>query len=178
MTLRRVLIRWALFLLCASVASGAFTSAATPSGRRISAAIRSLTVTGSTARPVFTVSGTGLTIPPPSPKTSPSGQPLCPLKISGNSGLDYGTRFYVIVWDGQPADSNAQLYAAGRYRPELNELDCIGIVVLKHSPTRVTFTFGHGYLQYYRGKPGLIRAGDVVDVVVNGASFATVIRFH
>ena len=39
-----------------------------------------------------------------------------------------------------------------RYRPSLNELDCIGIVVLKHTPTRVTFTLGHAYTEYYRAK--------------------------
>jgi hypothetical protein len=147
------------------------------SGRATATTITAVKVSGSSSRPVFTVTGQGLTVPAPNPATSPSGQPLCPLKISGNAGLDYGTGFSLIVWDGQVEDANAQLYAAGRYRPKLNELDCIGIVVLTHTPTRVTFTLGHGYVQYYRTKPRLIRAGDVVEVVLGHARFATVVRF-
>jgi hypothetical protein len=151
--------------------------AVTASGRAAAPAITALKVTGSASRPVFTVVGQGLAVPSPSPKTSPSGQPLCPLKISGNAGLDYGTEFGLVVWDGQLQDANAQLYAAGRYRPQLNELDCIGIVVLAHTAERVTFTLGHGYVQYYRSKPRLIRSGDVVEVVLGRARFATVVRF-
>lgn len=140
-------------------------------------AITALSVSGSSSRPVFTVVGHGLAVPTPNPKVSPSGQPLCPLKISGNAGLDYGTQFGLITWDGQLQDANAQIYAAGRYRPSLNELDCIGIVVLTHTPTRITFTLGHAYTQYYQAKPRLIRAGDVVEVILGHARFATVVRF-
>lgn len=71
-----------------------------------------------------------------------------------------------------------RLYGVGRYRPSLNELDCIGIVVLSHTPTKVTFTPGHAYTQYYRGKPRLIRNQDVLEVVLNGATFSTVAHFH
>jgi hypothetical protein len=142
------------------------------------AVIRSLTVSGSVSRPIFTITGVGLAVPPPNPKLSPSNQSLCPLRISGNAGLDYGTSFYLNGWDAQVGDSNSQLYAAGRYRPKLNELDCIGIVVLAHTPTHVTFTFGHAYVQYYRSKPRLLRNGDVIEVVLRGASFATVFRLR
>jgi hypothetical protein len=146
-------------------------------GHATASVITGLTVRGSSSRPVFTVSGHGLAVPAPNPKISPSNQPLCPLAISGNAGLDYGTAFGLIVWDGQVQDANAQLYAAGRYRPSLNELDCIGIVVLKHTSTRITFTLGHAYTQYYRAKPRLIRAGDVAEVILGRARFATVVRF-
>jgi hypothetical protein len=139
--------------------------------------ITAVKVSGSPSRPVFTVRGHGLTVPKPNPKTSPSGQSLCPLKISGNAGLDYGNSFFVNMWDGQPQTANTQLYAAGRYRPTLNELDCIGIVVRKHTPERISFTFGHGYQQYYRAKPRFIHNGDVVEVGVGPARFATVVHF-
>ena len=77
-------------------------------------------------------------MPEPNPTTSPSGQQLCLLQISGNAGLDYGNELFVIISDGQPQDTNSQLYAAGRYRPTLNELDCIGIVPL-NTGTQETF---------------------------------------
>lgn len=162
----------------AAVACALVTAAVVAAASHTAApVIRTLTVTGSSSHPVFTVVGRGLAVPVPNPKVSPSNQPLCPLKISGNAGLDYGTGFSLIVWDGQIQDANAQMYSAGRYRPSLNELDCIGIVVLKHTPTRITFTLGHGYTQYYRAKPRLIRAGDVVEVILGRARFATVVRF-
>lgn len=139
--------------------------------------ITAVKVSGSSSRPVFTLVGRGLVVPKPNPTTSPSGQSLCPLKISGNAGLDYGTGLFVVVWDGQTNDSNDLLYAAGRYRPSLNELDCIGLVILKHTPTQITMTFGHGYQQYYASKPRFIRNGDVVEVGDGAARFATVVRF-
>jgi hypothetical protein len=156
-------------VLCGLAVLAAAASAAT---------INSLTVSGTPANPVFTVTGSGLTVPVPNPKASPSKQALCPLAISGNAGLDYGTGLYLVGWDGQTGGTNAQLYAAGRYRPTLNELDCIGLVVLSHTPTRVRFTFGHAYVQYYRAKPRLLRNGDVVEVVIGGAPYAAVVRFH
>jgi hypothetical protein len=152
--------------------------AASATSHRSAGVIRSLTVSGSASRPIFTISGAGLAVPPPNPKVSPSNQTLCPLRISGNAGFDYGTSFYLIGWDAQVGDTNSQLYAAGRYRPALNELDCIGIVVLTHTPTHVTFTFGHAYVQYYRSKPRLLHNGDVIEVVLGRASFATVFRLR
>lgn len=158
--------------LCAGLAGTALAGRAS-----VAASITSLTVTGGPSNPTFTITGHGLAIPSPNPKSSPSNQPLCPVSISGNAGLNYGTQFYMVAWAAQPNDTNSQLYAAGRYRPKLNELDCIGIVVKFHSATRVTFTLGHGYVQYYRSKPRWIRRGDVVEVVLRGAAVATVVRF-
>jgi hypothetical protein len=164
-------------LAAGAVALCSLVAAVAASGRAAAPTITALEVSGSSSRPVFTVTGHGLVVPAPNPAVSPSGQPLCPLKISGNAGLDYGNGLFVIAWAGGPLDTNAQLYAAGRYRPTLNELDCIGIIVLTHAPGRITFTFGHGYEQYYRSKPRLIRNGDVVEVGIGSARFATVVRF-
>lgn len=160
-------------LACAAVAAAGLAARTHAAG----ASITSLTVSGSSTRPVFTIRGHGLVLPKPAPAVSPSNQPLCPLTISGNAGYDYGTQFGLLAWAAQPADTNALLYAAGRYRPSLNELDCIGIVVLTHSQEKVSFTFGHAYRQYYVAKPRALRSGDVVEVVFRGARFATVVRF-
>jgi hypothetical protein len=171
---RRAVGTIAVFALIGPVA---FVDGASGTSARAAAVISSLSVGGSPAKPVFTITGTGLTVPAPNPRTSPSGQQLCPLKISGNAGFDYGTQFYLIDWDAQPNGTNSQLYAAGRYRPNLNELDCIGLVVLAHTPTKVSFTFGHAYVQY-RSKYRTLGNQDVIEVVLNGAALATVVHFR
>jgi hypothetical protein len=167
-------LRQAVALIAVAASSFVLVAAAS-SGNKPS--ITAVKVSGSPSNPVFTVTGHGLSVPKPNPTTSPSGQQLCPVQISGNAGLDYGNEFFVIMWDGQPQDANAQLYAAGRYRPALSELDCIGIVVLKHTAERISFTFGHGYQQYYSAKPRFIHNGDVIEVGIGPARFATVVHF-
>ena len=167
-------LRQAVALIAVAASSFVLVAAASSAGRP---SITSVKVSGGSSHPVFTVTGRGLAVPKPNPATSPSNQPLCPVKISGNAGLDYGNSFFVIMWAGQPQDTNTQMYAAGRYRPALNELDCIGIVVLKHTATRITFTLGHGYQQYYSAKPRFIRNGDVIEVGLGSARFATVVHF-
>jgi hypothetical protein len=49
--------------------------------------------------------------------------------------------------------------------------------VLKATPRQIRFTLGAAYLQLYRTNPGLILNGDVVEVILNSARFATVVRF-
>lgn len=49
--------------------------------------------------------------------------------------------------------------------------------MLQHTPSRFSFTLGHAYTQLYRAKPELIRAGDVVEVILGRARFATVVRY-
>jgi hypothetical protein len=141
--------------------------------------ITSVKVSGSSSNPVFTVKGRGLKVPKPNPATSPSNQALCPVVITGNAGFDYGNSFFVIMWDGQPNGTNAALYSAGRYRPTVGagELDCIGIIVLKHTKKSIKFTFGHGYQQLYASNPRFIENGDVVEVGLGNARFATVVHF-
>jgi hypothetical protein len=143
-------------VLMAVAASSFVLVASASSGNKPS--ITAVKVSGSPSNPVFTVTGHGLSVPKPDPATY---QQLCPLQISGNAGFDYGNELFVIIWDGQPHDANAQLYATGRYRAALSELDCIGIVVLKRTRNRITLTLGHGYQQYYSAKPRFIHDGDV-----------------
>ena len=55
------------------------------------------------------------------------------------------------------------------------DLDCIGIIVLSHSPTNLTFALGQAYRQYYQAN--WIQNGDVVEVVLNGESVAGVVHY-
>jgi hypothetical protein len=136
--------------------------------------ITSVKVGGSPSKPVFTITGRGLSIPAASPKRSPSNTPGCPLKIKGKAGFDYGTQFYVDAF-ATGTNEDKQLYSAGRYRPTINETDCIGLTVLSHTPTKVTFTFGSAYGQFpqYRS----LMNGDLVEVVLKGAKIGLVVHY-
>ncbi len=132
------------------------------------AAISSVTVTGTPQAPSIVVHGTNLgSEPAPNPSGSPSNQPLCPVVIKGNAGLDYGTSLYL-----NDATGN---FSAGRYRPTLNELDCIGLIVTKFTPTEVDFRPGSGYQQFspkYR-----INDGDALEIAINGASKTVHVKY-
>jgi hypothetical protein len=135
----------------------------------------SLTVGGSPKKPVVTIAGQGLRVPAANPAEVPTKQAKCKLKVDGNPGLDYGTQFYLLAWAARPSRRGRLLISAGRYRPALGTLDCIGIVVLSQSPTKVTFGLGGAYAQYY--SPYWIQNGDVVEVVLNGDARATVVHY-
>jgi hypothetical protein len=158
-------------IVCGVALSSAVALPATRQARSAQGVIRSVTFGGSPAKPVVTVVGSGLRVPPPSPSKSPSNQPLCPKVINGNAGLDYGTKFYVTAF----ADDKLK-YSAGRYRPALKELDCIGIVVLSKSPARVQFGFGAAYSQADFGYPHIVD-GDLIEVVLNGAAYGLVVHY-
>jgi hypothetical protein len=132
------------------------------------AAISSVTFSGTPQNPSIIVHGTNLgSKPGPNPAASPSNQPLCPVTINGNAGLDYGTSLYL-------AD-DARRMAAGRYRPEINELDCIGLIVTKFTPTEVDYRFGAYYAQVYPKYP--LAAGDSIEVGVNGATKTVHVKY-
>ena len=114
----------------------------------------------------------GLKIPAANPLGSPSNKPLCPRTINANAGLDFGTRFYLTAF----ADGKLK-YTAGRYRPRVNELDCIGLIVLSHSTTRVQFGLGAAYNQA-RFRYRHIINGDHVNVALNGATYGLVVQYH
>ena len=125
---------------------------------------------GNQSRPIFRVTGRGMHVPKARPNASPSGRRLCSLRISGNAGRDYGNSMYVVVANRQ----GKRLYGAGRYRPKSNELDCIGLIVLSHSRTQITFTFGHAYTQY--SYPRLLN-GHRVTVVVGPMKRRVVVHY-
>ena len=119
---------------------------------------------GKPTNPTITIRGSDLNyegnqaIPPRNPPYSPSNQSLCPVKIVGAPGWDYGTRLYFTDKSAKPT------WSAGRYRPKLGELDCIGLIVTQYTSGQIEFHFGGFFKQrHYKVNPG-----DFVGVAVNG----------
>lgn len=139
----------------------------TPSPSGGKPAIASVNFSGGATNPVVVVHGTNLgKRPTPSPSGHPSGQNGCPV-VAGDNGYDYGTSLYIAV--------PSQNWAGGRYRPSLNETDCIDLVVTKFTPTEVDFHFGQPYVSFYPKfslTPGL-----QVTVDVNGATLDTTVKY-
>jgi hypothetical protein len=160
-------------VLVVSSAAGA-ASARSSAG---AAVITGFRVKGGPTNPTFVISGRHLGVPKPNPPGSPAGTKLCPLTVTGNAGHTYGTGFYIIAWAAQPNSTNAEQYSAGRYRPSLNELDCMGLIVGKPTPSKITFTLGAAYAEHYVSNPAPIQNGDVVEVVLGKAAYATVVHY-
>jgi hypothetical protein len=113
----------------------------TATGSSSCAHITSVAFTGSPANPSVVVRGTCLgTRPAPNPARHPAGLGGCPA-TSGDSGYLYGTSLFLAV--------PSQNWSGGRYRPELNEIDCLDLVVTKFTPTEVEFHFGPFYRSVY-----------------------------
>jgi hypothetical protein len=143
------------------------TAARKPSPPPTKPTITSVTFGGSAANPSFVIHGTNLGARPrPSPAAHPSGQNGCPA-IAGDDGYDYGTSLYLAV----PAKS----WAGGRYRPSLNETDCIDLVVTKFTATEVDFHFGPFYAQNHAQFS--LDNGDEVEVAVNGATKTVHVKY-
>jgi hypothetical protein len=87
--------------------------------------------------------------------------------VAGDTGYDYGTSLYLA--------NSAQIWAAGRYRPQLNETDCLDLIVTKFTPTEVEFHIGPFYKRFYPKyelTPGL-----QVQLVVNNATYNTNVKY-
>jgi hypothetical protein len=131
---------------------------------------------GTPAHPGITVTGSDLTYdryypasaPTPNPSYTPGNHPLCPLKLTGVQGHDYGTRLYLVDKSAHP------LWAAGRYRPQLGELDCIGIVIEQWTSGAIQFHFGSGYLQ---GHYPQLHDGDFVQIVWNHLTVGVHVKY-
>lgn len=118
---------------------------------------------GTPTNPDITVRGTDLDyqpyqpVPPKVPSSTPSNQKLCPVAIKGIPGYDYGQKLFFVDKSAKPE------WSAGRYRPALGELDCIGIIVTRYTSGEVVFHFGGYFKQaHYRVNPG-----DFVGIQVN-----------
>jgi hypothetical protein len=141
------------------------TSTLTP--RPPTPAIMAVQFSGSPTNPAIVVRGTNLgSKPTPNPSYHPAGHMGCPA-VSGDTGYDYGTSLYV--------EGVSKSFAAGRYRPDLNELDCLDLVVTKFTATEVDFHFGPFYAQ--NNAKFAFNPGDPVRVVVNGASKSAVVKY-
>ena len=128
----------------------------------------------------MTVSGLDLgSRPNPNPAYHPLGHPpLCPTpptKPLAAYGFDYGTMLYV--------DDRGQAppWAAGRYRPQLRELDCIGLIVTSYSSSKVVFRLGAAYREPTSDRASRrydLAEGDTVIIGVNGARFTTRVHYR
>jgi len=142
--------------------TGASANEAAPAKARITSVVFEQLSGGA---PVVTISGSGFGAAP-SPR--PSYRPMPPQGTSppygcsatGKVGWDYGTRLWISFKSpGKP------LWSAGRYRPGLQELDCVGISILRYSGNVVLFRLGAGYRAFHFK----IRRGDEYTASVKGA---------
>jgi hypothetical protein len=142
--------------------------------------ITSVIFTGNQSHPTISIRGQGLgKRPSPNPNYHPLGHPLCPpqpTRPQVQYGLDYGTSLYI-------EDSGAQpVWSAGRYRPSLNELDCVGIRLTAFTPTHIVFHLGVAYpkLKNTNGAVStyILREGDAFMVGVNGATFTGTVHYR
>lgn len=150
----------------ATLAIGTDAGSAGVAGRSIgNPSIEKVIFGGSPAKPGITIVGTDLNYDPyysssapvPSPPYTPGGHPGCPVNFKGPQGHDYGTRLYIVDKSAKP------LWAAGRYRPRLGELDCIGVVIEQWSSGAIQFHLG----SYYRIGGFHLNPGDFVQIVFN-----------
>ena len=149
----------------------AATTGATIPGQLVGAGkIDAVIFTGGPADPTVTVNGSSLgVIPNPNPTFTPEGHDLCPVPPSGNQGFDYGVSFYLF--------NPARNWAGGRFRPELGELDCIGLLASSFNPNQVVFKFGSAYAQFQQSKNFVLAEGDPFQLIVNGAAFQGTVHY-
>ena len=149
----------------------ATSSTAAGGGGAAAATISSVVFTGTTTAPTVTVNGTGLgAMPAPNPTYTPAGTQMCPLAPPpGNQGYDYGTSLFLF--------DSSRNWAGGRYRPELNELDCVGLLVSKFTPTQVVFQYGSAYATYQQKDNYLLAEGDSYQLTVNGANYSGTVHY-
>ena len=120
---------------------------------------------------MITIAGSGFgTRPSPDPGYHPPSlsHPLCaarPTKPLAQYGFDYGTRLFLQDSTQRPS------WAAGRFRPAIGELDCIGLLIKQHSATKVVYQLGAAYPHIPNTRSTWVLAsGDTYIVGVNGAS--------
>lgn len=172
--------RWGVAFAVASMIVAAMLATSYATGGPLTAKITAVTFHGPERNPVVTVRGLRLGVrPKPSPVYHPLGHPpLCPAqptKPLATYGLDYGS-------GGLFVDDRSQspVWAAGRYRPQLSELDCIGLVVVSFSPTKVVFRLGAAYREPTSDRASRrydLAEGDTVVVGVNGARFTARVHY-
>jgi hypothetical protein len=136
------------------------------------ARIASVAFSGGSAKPTITIRGQHLgTRPLPNPAYNPLGHPpLCPpspTKPPSAYGYDYGMSLFIEDRSQEP------VWSAGRYRPALNELDCVGVVVVKFTPGLVVLRLG----AFYREAKLKLAPNDEYTLGVNTARFRGRVRY-
>ena len=168
------------FALLTALVGLCLVGASTASVSRVAApSISSVVFTGSQAHPVITIHGRGLgSRPAPNPAYHPPAltHRLCPVKPVqplAQYGWDYGTHVYLTDVSQHPG------WSAGRYRPALGELDCIGLLISKYTPTEIVFRLGAAY-PTIPGAPAhyVLAAGDRFTVGVDGTGFTGVVKYR
>jgi hypothetical protein len=142
-----------------SASTTASTGSTAPSMR-----ITSVTFTGGPTDPTVTIVGSGFgSRPQPSPsyKPSPPGGTTPPYgcTTSGNVGYDYATN----LWLFDLAKSHG--FSAGRYRPGISELDCVGLLISSYTPSKIVYRLGADY----KAHTYQLSAGDPYQLAVKGA---------
>ena len=162
----------ALVLACSCVlAVASLASAATAAAAK--ARITSVTFKNvGGASPQVTIRGAGFGS---RPAHDPTYQPTPPqgntppfgCTQTGYVGWNYGTQLWISITSTTHAG-----WSAGRYRPALNELDCIGLTIIRYTGTQVVYRLAAGYRQ-----GGFeLAAGDHYVVSVKGAKSRGVVK--
>jgi hypothetical protein len=130
-----------LTIAFAGVSAASARESAIAKARITSVAFRQL----SSPSPEVIIHGSGFgSRPAPNPSfrpTPPNGNtPPYGCSATGKVGWDYGTQ----LWLSVTSTSHAP-WAAGRYRPKLQELDCIGLTLLKYTGNQVVYRLAAGY---------------------------------
>jgi hypothetical protein len=114
-------------------------------------AITSVVFHGNMGAPVIDIHGRGFGSRPVANPPRPPEPPFANRYLAGGAGCttttppvgyDYGTSLYISTHN----------FSAGRYRPNLqpvHELDCVGIIILRYTPTRATFKLGSDYRAHH-----------------------------
>lgn len=156
---------WALLagasLLAVLVGAGSSVAAAKP-------AITSVTLTGSPAKPLFTIRGRNFGRLPgvgqlPSASSACRGE-----KAPGNQGVNFGNKLYFI--DGSNKFSAG---LSGPYKTVSDVVDCVGVIVKSYSSSKVEYALGSDYTKH----PYSIKNGDSITFVVNGATATLRVRY-
>jgi hypothetical protein len=172
--------RFRVVLPAVLVVAAAMLAASFATGATVAARVSGVAFHGPERNPVITVSGVGFGLrPKPNPAYHPLGHPpLCPTRPTkplAAYGFDYGTGLYVDDRSQSPP------WAAGRYRPQLGELDCIGLIVVSFSAKKVVFRLGAAYREPTSDRASRrydLAEGDSVTVGVNGAQFTTRVHYR
>lgn len=160
------------FIAVALVTAPLVSSVNATASPRATTVITGVAFSGTPSQPIVSITGRGLRVPAADPAYSPSNRPLCPKVIDGNAGRDFGTDLYVLAYQ-----SGKLVWAAGRYRPSLSELDCIGIIIVFRSATTLRFKFGAAYSQTNFGYAHIVN-GNAVRVVDAGAAKEVIVHYR
>jgi hypothetical protein len=124
------------------------------------------------ASPQVTIRGSGFGSRPahdPSyqPKPPHGNTPPFGCSQTGNVGWDYGTQLWISITSAAHSG-----WSAGRYRPALNELDCIGLTIIRYTGSKIVYRLAAGYRQ-----GGFeLASGDRYVVSVKGATSRGVVK--